>query len=358
MRDESINALIKALKKLSPQAPTPLVPPSFDWSSKDQYDDFQLFIKSVKSWFTLQGIPEIAKGPADAEIKNPICLDYILSFLGNQGRKRHEHWQPAGEHPDAEKQKASAFLTHLQSTMDHEISIRCRIYKLEETRILPGESPDELVDHLRALADRCNFPSDDEKERNVQYCLVRALDDWELVKKLLAMPITATTAKMLETCRTHIAINGEMDAMGLGSSKNVHTIHKGPPKKGQGKGQRQGQGQKRQQQHSYGNCTKHHAPRCSSCPAKDAQCRACGKTGHWKVKCHSRDKQSSSGQHGHRHNKGGKYRQKQILDVGTDDDLQYDEVRVAAVLNEVGTGMATALNQVGEVAVPHSTQPL
>ena len=50
--------------------------------------------------------------------------------------------------------------------------------------------------------------------------------------------------------------------------------------------------------------------------------------------------------------------QKQILDVGTDDDPHYDEVRVAAVLNEVGTGMATALNQVGEVAVPRSTRPL
>ena len=240
--------------------------------------------------------------------------------------------------------------------MDHEISIRCRIYKLEETRILPGESPDKLVDRLRALADQCNFPSNDEKKRNMQYRLVRALDDRELVKKLLAMPITATTAKMLETFRTHIAINGEMDAMGLGSSKDVHTVRKGPPKKGQGKGQRQGQ--KQQQQHSCGNCTKHHAPGRSSCPAKDAQCRACGKTGHWKVKCHSRDKQSSSGQHAPRHNKGGKYRQKQILDVGTDDDLHYDEVRVAAVLNEVGTGMATALNQVGEVAVPRRTQPL
>ena len=240
MGDESINALVEALKKLSPQAPATLVPPSFDWSSKDQYDDFQLFIKSVNSWFTLQGIPEKAKGPDDAEIENPIHLDYILNFLGNQGRKRHERWQPAGEHPDSVKRKASAFLTHLQSTMDYEISVRCWIYKLEETRILPGESPDELVDRLRALADRCNFPSDDEKERNVQYRLVRALDDWELVKKLLAMPITATTAKMLETCRTHIAINGEMDAMGLGSSKDVHTIRKGPPRKGQ----RQGQGQK------------------------------------------------------------------------------------------------------------------
>ena len=46
------------------------------------------------------------------------------------------------------------------------------------------------------------------------------------------------------------------------------------------------------------------------------------------------------------------------IEVGTDDDCHMDEVRVAAVLNQVGTGMASALNQVGAVAVPHSNQPL
>ena len=60
MSEAAIAALLEALKKLSPQAPTTLVTPSFDWSSKDQYDDFQLFVKSVDSWFTLQGIPERA----------------------------------------------------------------------------------------------------------------------------------------------------------------------------------------------------------------------------------------------------------------------------------------------------------
>ena len=69
------------------------------------------------------------------------------------------------------------------------------IYQLEDVRIRPGESPDELVDHLRALADRCNFPTEDEKERNVQYRFVRALSDKELVKKLLALDLMATTAK-------------------------------------------------------------------------------------------------------------------------------------------------------------------
>ena len=182
-----------------------------------------------------------------------------MNFLGNQGRRRYDHWQPTGADAEAQKKSASAFLDHLQSTMDHDISICCRIYKLEETRILPGETPDELVDRLRTLADCCNFPTDDEKEQNVQYRLVRALDDRELVKKLLALPIKETTAKMLEVCRTHNAINSEMEALGLGSSKTVHAIHKGPQQKGQCKGHKPQQPQQRQQ-HSCGNCTKQHAP--------------------------------------------------------------------------------------------------
>ena len=62
----------------------------------------------------------------------------------------------------------------------------------------------------------------------MQYQLVHALDDRELVKKLLSLPIKETTAKMLEVCRTHNAINREMEALGLGNSKTVHAIHKGP----------------------------------------------------------------------------------------------------------------------------------
>ena len=44
---------------------------------------------------------------------------------------------------------------------------------------------------------------------------MRAVDDKELVKRLLALDIKATTAKMLEVCHTHIAISENLDAMGL-----------------------------------------------------------------------------------------------------------------------------------------------
>ena len=45
-------ALTAALKTLAPNPSTLFVAPTFDWNSTD----FQLFVKSVKSWFTLQNI--------------------------------------------------------------------------------------------------------------------------------------------------------------------------------------------------------------------------------------------------------------------------------------------------------------
>ena len=85
---------------------------------------------------------------------------------------------------------------------------------MEEIRIKAGETPDELVERIRGLADRCNFPTDAEKERHIQFQMVRALNDTDLIRKLLAMKIEATTAEMLAVCRTHIAIADNMSSNG------------------------------------------------------------------------------------------------------------------------------------------------
>ena len=81
--------------------------------------------------------------------------------------------------------------------------------------------------------------------------------------------------------------------------------------------------------------------------------------GHWKAKCKmTKKRQAAAGQHMPQQDRGTRPRRNRIHEVGTDDDPHMDEVWVAAVLNRVGTGMASALNQVGAVAVPHSDQPL
>ena len=128
---------------------------------------------------------------------------------------------------------------------------------MEEIRIKAGKTPDELVEQIRGLADRCNFPIDTEKERHIQFRMVRGLSDTDLIWKLLAMKIDATTAEMLAVCQTHIAIADNMSLMGL-ANKAIGTVQK--MKKPQSHGS------------TCGNCTKHHTPGREHCPGLHLSC--------------------------------------------------------------------------------------
>ena len=160
--------------------------------------------------------------------------------------------------------------------MDHPVSQRCRIYHLEEIRIKAGETPDELIKWIWGLADRCNFPTDAEKERHIQFWMVCALSNTDLIRKLLAMKIKATTAEILAVCCMHIAIADNMSWIGL-STKAVNAVQK-MMKKATMHGS------------SYRNCTKHYTPGREHCPAKDSTCHSCQKISHWKLKCRKSNK--------------------------------------------------------------------
>ena len=149
-----------------------------------------------------------------------IHLKYILNFLATTGFQKWNQWIPTSVSTDAiaaTKKSKKSFPDYLASQMDHTVSQRCRIHNWKMCVSSPGETPDELVDHVRALADRCNFPTDDEKEH-----LVSALTDSELVKKLLALDIKRHNS---QDTWTHIAIADNLHAMGL-RFKTVNAVNK------------------------------------------------------------------------------------------------------------------------------------
>ena len=106
--------------------------------------------------------------------------------------------------------------------------------------------------------------------------MVCVLSDMDLIRKLLAMKIEATTAEMLAVCHTHIVITDNMNSMGL-STKAISAEQKM---------------MKKSSTHSTpcGNYTKHHTPGREHCPAKDSTCHSCQKIGHWKQKCRKSNK--------------------------------------------------------------------
>ena len=55
-----IKALTKALTDINGSPTDSLKPPTFNWNSSEQFEDFQLFIKGMESWYMLQGISDKA----------------------------------------------------------------------------------------------------------------------------------------------------------------------------------------------------------------------------------------------------------------------------------------------------------
>ena len=148
-----IKALTKALTDIEGSPTDSLKPPTFDWNSSEQYKDFWLFIKGMESWYMLQGIPD--------KDSDTTWLEYLLKFLGPIRWRKHKQWNSSGattEEGERNKKSAKLFMELRHSSMDHPVSQWCRIYQLEEIRIKAGETPDELVEWIWVLTDRCNFP--------------------------------------------------------------------------------------------------------------------------------------------------------------------------------------------------------
>ena len=80
---DPLAALAEALKALRPGALTEaLKPPTFDWQTAEQYEDFHLFCRSMESWYCLQGMKE--------EPDDGTRLQHLLNFLGTTGQQKHE----------------------------------------------------------------------------------------------------------------------------------------------------------------------------------------------------------------------------------------------------------------------------
>ena len=147
--------------------------------------------------------------------------------------------------------------------------------------------------------------------------MVCALSDTDLIRKLLAMKIKATTAEMLAVCHTHIAIADNMNSMGL-STKAISAVQKM---------------MKRSSTHSTqcGNCTKCHTPGREHCPAKDSTCHSCQKIGHWKQKCRKSNKAKDAHKKPKSHPQqrhGGRKRADEVR--VSEGDPPFDEVMIHA----------------------------
>ena len=105
-----IKALTKTLTDIKGSPMDSMKPPTFNWNLSEQFEDFQLFIKGMESWYMLQGIPDKAG--------DTTRLEYLLNFLGPIRWRKHKQWNPSGaiaEEWEKNKKSAKLFMEFLHS---------------------------------------------------------------------------------------------------------------------------------------------------------------------------------------------------------------------------------------------------
>ena len=106
-------------------------------------------------------------------------VDYFLSILGKEGYAAMDHRMPTDP---ADKNDAGKFLDYLESTLDDEISLCVRVYKLEDVKKRTDETTDALIDHIHQLP--CHALIGDGSsaavEFEVQHRLIHAIPDGDI----------------------------------------------------------------------------------------------------------------------------------------------------------------------------------
>ena len=156
-----------------------------------------------------------------------------------------------------------------------------------------GESVETYVRTLYELAETCNFG--DQKKEHIRDRLVVGLQNKELSERLqLKADLTLETA--IDMARTSEMVKGQIASQDAKSveaiSKRFAKTHVSSPKKSPWKKpgstpQQKQFPQKKQSPHyqtgpECSRCGRHHG---RWCPARNKQCRKCGKYGHFDVKC-------------------------------------------------------------------------
>ena len=114
--------------------------------------------------------------------------------------------------------------------------------------------------------------------RTVERCL-----DEKLRRKLLEKGDALTLNSLLEMTSIHETTEASAKGMRLGESSQVENLK---PVRRVGSETKPAKSTKAATKRECGNCGSwHHATGASTCPARDATCFNCGKTGHFRSKC-------------------------------------------------------------------------
>ncbi|PIK45946.1 hypothetical protein BSL78_17195 [Apostichopus japonicus] len=221
--------------------------PKMDWNSSNQGESFKLFKQRLELYFQIKKITGADQVPI------------LLLAVGEEGLQRYNSWTLTVE----ESICASTLFGKFMAQLEPAENFRIARLKLETTINNPGKVM--ILSTVASYFQKNVISRRRSGERLVEQ-IIASTPISEFQKELLSQPKEFTIQKALELGRRYEAAAAhitDIQAMQSKPTSQIATINK--------KGTR------------CRNCGGDHVK--GNCPARNDQCRACGKMGHWAKLC-------------------------------------------------------------------------
>ena len=222
----------------------------------------------------------------------------LLHCLGTEGQRIFHTLQLNAEDVENDNEYETA-LQVLDGHFQPKLNVVAERYKFRKRSQLPGESVDDYIRELRALASTCNFH--DMTDEMIRDQFVERTNSTQIRERLLLEP-TLTLADAITISRQVESATRESQIIGENSSHmpqaEVHAVTRRKPHRNKYKARQRYNNATDQPQPSTSSPThpqlqcyrcgdKSHKANDPNCKAKNASCSKCGKTGHYARVCRS-----------------------------------------------------------------------
>lgn len=231
--------------------------PYLFWKSPNLFEAFMLFKKECEIYFVTKNIKE------EKQVR------HILAFTCAEGVRRFNSWGLS----EADKKKPDKVWERFrQSIVNPAENFRFARHLLRKYRQEEKESIDDFVSRCKTQASKCDFPKHTtELEERVIEQMIDGARHTKIRRELLSQPKELTLAQALSIARKLEASLAHLQ---------LFECLKGPANTSYDNGGRKS---------SCFKCGGDHARNPTACPARDATCGGCGKRGHWKKACKSKN---------------------------------------------------------------------
>ena len=247
--------------------------PQMNWSARDidsEYTDFKEMCELI------------FRGPL-GDVTEERKVSYLLLWAGEKGRKLAKTWKLS----DDNAKKLDNYWSKFQDYVRPKSNFRIARYKLRTCTQDANETVDSYASRLRSLVNEGKYNNEDE---HLIDALIFGVNSQKVQSRLLQEDDKLTFDKAIDIARSVEATREQMSHIRgeKTGDTNIDALRTSKTYKNQ-----RPQGRKNQSQTYKASqcqyCGKNERHGRESCPAKNATCIACGKTGHWKRVCRSKD---------------------------------------------------------------------